>query len=113
MLSSVTASSARLAEFTVAFPGNVFGSVVSGNLRQVLLGTFTFTGANTPGVTNITASRYTTGGSYIVDDNLNEYDALTAVASATITTTPEPSTLVLGGIAALALLVLRRRRAAA
>ena len=109
ILRNVSATYARLAETTTVFPGNVYGDVVSGDLRKVWLGTFSFTGASTPGVTHIRAARYqlTTEGDYIMDDDFNVWDTSTLEATATVTTTSEPSTLVLGSMAALAILAFR------
>lgn len=99
-------SYAQLSEVTDSLTF-AYGSQMSTGVWQQWIGTFSFTaGAVSGEVTHLLATRYVgpvQGGSYIVDANGNAYDGETAVATATITTIPEPSGLVLGGIAALAI----------
>ena len=92
------------------------GNFAAIKASTILLGTFTFT-AGGPGTTLLRATDYDPTG----DDNVTPLvsgapivlDSLIADGTASITVTPEPSTLVLSAIAALGFLGLRLRRKAA
>jgi hypothetical protein len=101
---SVTASYAQLSEVT-DFLSFGYGNEVSPGAWRQLIGTFSFTAGSVPGeVTHLGATRYVGPlgtEDYIIDANGTAYDGVTAIATATITVTPEPSGLMLLGMAAL------------
>jgi hypothetical protein len=71
---------------------------------SMTIGTFTFTAGTTPGeITHVEASRFSAGlGDYNITGLGEPLDSLIGPASCSITVLPEPSSLVLTGIAALA-----------
>jgi hypothetical protein len=95
------------ADLSLATFGTVFGLEIplgSGTYR-VALGTFTFTAGTVPGeVTHIRATDFSADSDTIAADaNYTVLDSLIADGTATIITVPEPSALVLGVVAGLAL----------
>jgi hypothetical protein len=109
---TVTESCAQLQEAT-DFSAFVYGSEVSPGVWRQWIGTFVFTAGSASGeVTHLLAVKYAAPGSegvYVIDGAGEAYDNVTAAATATITTVPEPSSIVLGGVAALTLWLFRRR----
>lgn len=87
----------------------VYGEETSpgSGIYAVALCKFIFTGGATPGITHIRATDYGTEDDNVLMD-FTILDSLIADAQATITTIPEPSTFLLGGIAALALFAFNR-----
>ncbi len=101
---------AYLAEFT---DGSVMAYANNPTVGQthyfMTIGTFDFTGGATPGVTTVqTGTNPAGGGNVNVTGIGNPIDSIISNASVTITTTPEPSSLVLCGIAAFAFVAFRR-----
>jgi hypothetical protein len=102
------------------YPGVVSPTLTAG-VYKILVGTFNFTAGATPGVTHLLTADYdpdpmsfdtVTGPSANPAENYAVLDSMIANGAATITvgTTPEPSTLVLSGIAALAFFAFRSRQ---
>ena len=103
---------ASITDYYAVYNGSGVLGTAGGGGYEIQLGTFTFQAGATAGVTQLDLGAFGDaggGGTAVNDDGGTGIDASIPDGYCTITTTPEPSTLVLSGIAGLAFLGLRLR----
>jgi hypothetical protein len=111
VVKSISSADAKLSAQALMNPIAYGSRIGSTNSYWIPIGTFTFTAGLTPGITTISASAYGEEGNVCIrGDDGSALDSLINPGSATIITIPEPSAIVLLGIASATLLAVRWSR---